>query len=406
MESGWDGHSVRISYNKYPTLPGVILSLLQSADKSLDEVSSSAAEAVFPALDIIRRAGPPDEHRAELRRYIEGYLSSRIWHVREIVARTLCSFLLRDDWVAEISRLVVEGEKLGANRLHGILLTLRFVIERKLDLRDDVDVGMSSLFPPRRRGILILPIDQDKLTDLLDLLADRISAGRCPENEAALLEILNLLPQPQQATPSPVADIETTIPSTENHQHALLAMHSSLHLLHTTPSVSTLGEHVLSLLLPNNGADSDVNTATRLLESLPSIIPTTSTTTKDLCTLYAKIITHAVSAPEARAQALLNLSAIIDSTLTGANGDIDALPSADTIQQAWNSLQAKGEMNPTLSCAVIRASGCFMALLGHKTTNPDSKVEDHRLRSWGQMISNALEIDNVSPPPPPHPHHH
>lgn len=201
--------------------------------------------------------------------------------------------------------------------------------------------------------------------------------------------------------------METTTPQREHRQHALLAMHASLQLLHTTPSVSTLGEHVFSLLLPNNGADSDVNTATRLLESLPSIIPTTSITTKDLCTLYTKIITHAVSAPEARAQALLNLSVIIDSTLTGANGDIDALPSADTIQKTWTALQAKGEMNPTLSCAVIRASGCFMALLAHKTTNPDSSQEDHRLRSWGQMISNALEIDNVSPnPPPPIPHHH
>lgn len=259
---------------------------------------------------------------------------------------------------------------------------------------------------PTPLGILTFPIDQDKLTDLLDLLADHISAGRCPENEAALLEILNLLPQPPQATPSPVADIDTTIPSTQHHQHALLAMHASLHLLHTTPSVPTLGEHVLSLLLPNNATTSDVNTATRLLESLPSIIPTTSTMTKDLCALYTKIITHAVSAPEARAQALLNLSAIVDSTLTGGNGDIDALPSADTIQQAWSSLQAKGEMNPTLGCAVIRASGCFMALLAHKTTSPDSSQEDHRLRSWGQMISNALEIDNVSPPPLPITHLH
>lgn len=183
-------------------------------------------------------------------------------------------------------------------------------------------------------------------------------------------------------------------------------MHSSLHLLHTTPSVSTLGEHVLSLLLPNNTSSSDVNTATRLLESLPSIIPTTSTTTKDLCTLYTKIITHAVSAPEARAQALHNLAAIIDSTLTGANGDANVLPSADTTQQAWSALQAKGEMNPTLGCAVIRASGCFMALLAHKTTSPDSKEQDHRLRSWGQMISNALEIDNVSHLPSPLPSHH
>ena len=133
MESGWDGNSVRISYNKYPTLPGVILGLLQSADNVVDEVSSSAAEAVFPALDIIRRAGPPDEHRKELREYIEGYLGSRIWHVREIAARTLCSFFLQTNWAAEITRLLASC-RASINRLHGVLLTARFLLERKVDL--------------------------------------------------------------------------------------------------------------------------------------------------------------------------------------------------------------------------------------------------------------------------------
>jgi hypothetical protein len=140
MESGWDGTSVRISYNKYPTLPGVILGLLQSADAAGTEVSSSAAEAVFPALDIIRRAGPPDEHRDELRGYIEGYLGSKIWHVREIAARTLCSFFLQGDWVAEVGRLL-EGCKKDTNRLHGVLLTARFVMERKNDLGWDASSG-------------------------------------------------------------------------------------------------------------------------------------------------------------------------------------------------------------------------------------------------------------------------
>jgi len=139
MESGWDGHSVRISYNKYPTLPGVILGLLQSADSVGDEVSPAAAEAVFPALDIIRRAGPPDEHREELRVYIEGYLGSKIWHVREIAARTLCSFFLQVDWVSEIGRLL--DDCVDANQLHGVLLTARFVMERKTALGYNTNSG-------------------------------------------------------------------------------------------------------------------------------------------------------------------------------------------------------------------------------------------------------------------------
>ncbi len=140
MESGWDGHSVRISYNKYPTLPGVILGLLQSADETLDNVSTAAAEAVFPALDIIRRAGPPDEHRRELRTRIEGYLGSRLWHVREIAARTLCSFLLRADWETEIIDILRRGA-VNTNHLHGILLATRFVVERKVDLGGHESIG-------------------------------------------------------------------------------------------------------------------------------------------------------------------------------------------------------------------------------------------------------------------------
>jgi hypothetical protein len=141
IESGWDGHSIRISYSKYPTLPGVILGLLRSADETLDQASQSgAAEAVFPALDIIRRAGPPQEHRSELRKHIEGYLGSRLWHVREIAARTLCSFLLQEDWAKETERLFVESGR-NANKLHGTLLTARFVLERKADLGVDLTSG-------------------------------------------------------------------------------------------------------------------------------------------------------------------------------------------------------------------------------------------------------------------------
>lgn len=147
IESGWDGTSVRISYTKYQTLPGVMLNLLRSADTSLDSQSSSssgAAEAVFPVLDIIRRAGPPEDLHDELKRCVEGYLGSKLWHVREIAARTLCSFMLQGDWVGEIERLFGEA-KSNTNRLHGILLTARFVIERKKDVGVELKNGTSWL---------------------------------------------------------------------------------------------------------------------------------------------------------------------------------------------------------------------------------------------------------------------
>lgn len=161
IESGWDGVSIRISYNKYPTLPGVILGLLKSAGSSVftETTNSAAAEAVFPALDIIRRAGPPEEYREELWGHIAGYLGSRIWHVREIAARTLCSFLIRGEWLSSIRELL-EGAEKDANRLHGVLLTVRFVLERKLSLNEKADdTGESSRSVFYRRLLTIKNTD-------------------------------------------------------------------------------------------------------------------------------------------------------------------------------------------------------------------------------------------------------
>jgi hypothetical protein len=137
METGWDGHTMRLSYGKYPALPGVLLDLLKSGQQIMErgKGQATAAEAVFPVLDIIRRAGPPEDCRGELYEYIQEYLGSHIWHVREIAARTLCSFLITGGWVGEIKRLLLRAET-DSNRTHGALLALRFVLERKLELDD------------------------------------------------------------------------------------------------------------------------------------------------------------------------------------------------------------------------------------------------------------------------------
>ncbi|KAL2181602.1 putative death-receptor fusion protein-domain-containing protein [Thermothelomyces heterothallicus CBS 202.75] len=371
IESGWDGHSVRISYTKYPTLPGVILNLLRSADKTLDQPSQSgAAEAVFPALDIIRRAGPPEEHCLELRKHIEGYLGSSLWHVREIAARTLCSFLLQEDWAREIGRLLEESGG-ATNRLHGTLLTAKFVIERKVDLGVDLN------------------LDSASVQALLQHLSDNQEAfAHCPELQAVHLEILNLLSS--FGFHSQVAKVTQLPRSARRHgsSSALLDLHTSLKAVHDTAAsrdVECLRTHFLTTL------GSDVNTASRMLEAIPEAWkPAESVaTSRALCELYLEACTVS-SAPEIRAQALTNLGLLMDGILN--RGEVAGLPSIEQLDRLWSQLQ-KGEISPALSCAAIQTSGTIMAaLVSQGTGNTPDRVR--RLRSWGDMLSESFDVDN------------
>ena len=135
IEVGWDGKANRIPYHKYPDLPMVILDLLESGTQLMaaNPGTTVAAESVFPALDIIRRAGPPDLLREEIQEHVSKYLASSVWHVREMAARTLCSCLLHERWLAILKKLLhsaVQPVHSGQNHVHGVLLAMKSVIER------------------------------------------------------------------------------------------------------------------------------------------------------------------------------------------------------------------------------------------------------------------------------------
>ncbi|GAB1320463.1 hypothetical protein MFIFM68171_10673 [Madurella fahalii] len=371
IESGWDGHSVRISYNKYPTLPGVILGLLRSADATLDNMAhSAAAEAVFPALDIIRRAGPPEEHRDELRKHIEGYLGSRIWHVREIAARTLCSFLLQEDWATEIGRLLVEANN-STNRLHGTLLTSRFVIERKADLGIDLKSDLESV----------------KL--LLAQLAQKLAIfERCAELQAAYLEILNLITslgchEQVQKAGMPGAIVGQGVISS-----ALLETQVALKSVYDTAASGDLNELRARLLRTINV---NVNTASRMLEAIPRawVQSNNAGSRSGLFDLYLQVCDASV-APEIRTQALLNFRSLMDDVLN--HGDVAELPSLEHLHRLWTELQ-NGDINPALSNAIVETSGTILAAVVSCDSGSISNPEQ-RLRSWGDMLGECLDVDN------------
>lgn len=153
-EAGWDGKATRIHYHRYATLPGVLVGLLKGGQGSIlpGLQNTRGAESVFPALDIIRRAGPPDALREELQGYIATYLASPVWHLREMAARTLCSCLLHDGWLDVMEAtmndaLVGAGGKVDQNRLHGAYLALKFVFEKMVAVMPSECTGMFHINP-------------------------------------------------------------------------------------------------------------------------------------------------------------------------------------------------------------------------------------------------------------------
>lgn len=405
LESGWDGHTIRISYIKYPTLPGVLLGLLKPGEKSLElsAQSGAAAEAVFPALDIIRRAGPPEEHRDELYGYVEGYLGSHLWHVREMAARTLCSFLLRADWVDAVKELLSRSRS-DANRLHGTLLTIKFVLERRMETGADAAKGEREPVMSHKKPTLLIQKTED-LPQMISTMGELLQECRLlqasPEVRAALLEILNLISRLNLVAileKTPAASIlgdaseqgQATIASASS---ALLRMQLGIQVVHESARHADVGRLQLGL---KRALEIDADTACNMLTTIPETWHARGTpgVCSQLCELYLDVPKHS-DRPEPRTLALLNLRDLMDSILH--DGKLDQLPSEERLQQLWAEIQI-GDINPTLSQAILAVSGTLVATRVIRGSVGPQTVE-HQVRAWGAMVANALDVDNVSESP-------
>ncbi|CAK7233882.1 hypothetical protein SCUCBS95973_008746 [Sporothrix curviconia] len=392
LESGWDGRTIRISYNKYPTLPGVLLSLLKTgsapdavafasaSDRGHLQIESqqAAAESVFPALDIIRRAGPPESHRTELYDAVVPYLGSHLWHVREMAARTVCSFLVVDaDWVAGVQRLLLDKVALAsANRWHGSLLAVRFVLGRVASVSGDSIPD--SLLP---------------LLTLLDTLAESNDGFvACPEVRAAYLEarvtIAQLSLQFKVDLGEAIAKILSTKANDTSVPSALLTAQAVLQANYTA-----LVQHDRKGLesLVGSVAVSDPDTGTRLLEEIQSSWFATSNQTLDtaswLCSVYMNICLEIAAAPEVRAVALLNLADALDCILLSEESDNALLPTVDALGRVW-SATSQGAINPTLSWAILHSSGPILAASVRLESTMTSLLS---VSAWAAMIKTAVE---------------
>ncbi|KAH0544924.1 hypothetical protein FGG08_001004 [Glutinoglossum americanum] len=182
-----DKKVTKLLYDKYPNLPGLLKKLLgqpiacgsptglEDQDANL-VLGFGSPEAVFPAMDIIRRAGSPKANDTELRELILFYMGSKIWHVRDMAARTFCSLVDGSEFIGEVSYLA-NLPWISNNALHGQLLGIRYLLQAYLpqdpnQLKDAIQ--------------LLVPLFQDSCSAIS-------RADICPVTKSVFFEAANII---------------------------------------------------------------------------------------------------------------------------------------------------------------------------------------------------------------------
>ncbi|RYP58547.1 hypothetical protein DL769_008921 [Monosporascus sp. CRB-8-3] len=398
MEAGWDGRTTKVSYHKFPALPAVLVNLLEMGRQSSGVlIGSQTAESVFPALDIIRRAGPPEAFRDQLFDIIAWYLGSHIWHVREIAAHTLCSFLLRPDWIEPIGALMA-GSKGSANKLHGSLLTLKFLLER-----------LSEVMPS-----LLFAEYSDSLHGLLEAIPDMSGClDSCLEARAVYIEIASFVAEldpRQHALGDNTATSRPAIPSsdqTSSEEHPTYAAISFGHdpssaLLNSSLAVAATKELLRSSRIEELGHNlqsalkDDVNIACAMLETLAEAAPPRDEAAGCALVRAYMEVCGATAAPEPRMLALGCLAALLDAFLArrGREDALQGLPARETLHEFWTGLHRK-PLNPGLSDAIVRLSGPLLAVFVSRAGAAPDEGLLRWLRSWGAMVGDAGRDDRT-----------
>ncbi|KHN95126.1 HEAT repeat protein [Metarhizium album ARSEF 1941] len=371
IEAGWDGKANRIHYHRYPNLPGVLKNLLQSGRRILSEPSASgtvAAESVFPALDIIRRAGPPDLLRDEIQVDVAAYLSSPVWHVRDMAARTLCSCLLHEKWLAVIRGIfdaaMASESRNKPNHVHGIFLTLKFVTER---LNEVAHERLLADLPELRSFLIRTKVDT--------LFPD------CPDITATYLEVVNMIWFLEATSRHPLSSFSITMPRMRGS--VLLKIQKAIY---DVCALSTLDDPMSQLQSLLQSREIGLGGLVAALETIPKVWDPSSCsqdTLASLSLLYVNVCLE-TNHSEAQVLALESLADIIDKLLK--NKGSNKIPKAALVN-LWLSLPAR-PMSPALSNAAIRASGSITAALIHP-----EKSTPISIHSWGRIMADAA-LDN------------
>ena len=138
------------------------------------------------------------------------------------------------------------------------------------------------------------------------------------------------------------------------------------------------------------------------LEIIPTVFRVPSVS-HSVCADLSRLYIHSClqkRSPEVQSIALRNFSEILDHYII----DLDKKPQllgCDELEELWTTL-VWNPANPTLSDAVLRISGCIVAmrtLYGRKYAGPNAEESRASVRAWGLMVADAVLDDKVRNPP-------
>ncbi|RFU34981.1 hypothetical protein B7463_g1379, partial [Scytalidium lignicola] len=410
IESGWDGRSIRISYDEYPSLPQLLLKLLKtgiaSSETTILSTSTSAAESVFPALDIIRRAGPPDIYGEEIYNCVSTHLGSSVWHVREIAARTICTMLLHKDWQMSIVELLKTSGS-STNRLHGVLLAIKFTLERQLQLDhntaiDGLDIVLPMLHSSALQGIISKSCDEllSAYIDVLNtvLIIRLVSNSRAPKPNIKPDSTTNQESSLLKEAYDQFFDFVTRYTGTlsENEKTKLTARSALLctRVAHRATLSALLAKdnyEIAKILV--QAAKVDVDVTLSVLETLPQFWEKELSTKSlaDFSNIYITLIENSKSS-EVLATSLIHLAQLLDRLNATPSENYPRL--IEGLDKLGFILQHGGS-NPTLYVAQIRISGLIMRHI-YVSLRDSKQITQitRRFIIWGQMLRDVSDANN------------
>ena len=130
-------------YDKFPNLPDLIVKLLQPYNQFMKSAIEPTlakgltmdipqAQKVFPALEIIQRAGMPPKYRLTIKSLLLWHLGSTIWYIRKKSAKTISIVTDASSFYDEVTELLQEPWS-TQNSLHGRLLCVRDLLFKASD---------------------------------------------------------------------------------------------------------------------------------------------------------------------------------------------------------------------------------------------------------------------------------
>lgn len=115
--------SFEFSYDQYPGLLELLSSIVSRSDQG--DTQQGTEEAVFPVLDLLRRAPPSPSHWHTFQPFVLAVAGSPHWHVRVIASRAYASCTFDSSSLASLFRSLFFDQSLTRNELHGRLLIIQ-----------------------------------------------------------------------------------------------------------------------------------------------------------------------------------------------------------------------------------------------------------------------------------------